>query len=111
MKKLLAIITIAAALPAAAAVPTAGAATVREFEGTVTSVDRSARTFRLRDEGRTVTIRVTRSTRYERLSGFAAIRTGATDIEAVAKRSGGRWVATLVERSGRDDGGGGEDDR
>lgn len=95
------IAAVAATAAAIAAVPSAGAATVREFEGTVTSVDRSERTFRLRDEGRSVTIRVTGSTRYERLSGFGAIRAGRRDIETVAKRSSGRWVATLVERSGR----------
>ena len=103
MKKRLGIITITALATVAAVAPPAGAATVREFEGTVVSVNRSAGTFRLRDEGRTVTIRVTRSTRYERLSGFRAITTGRSDIEAVARRSNGRWVATHVERSGRDD--------
>jgi hypothetical protein len=104
MKKRLGIITITAFATLAAAAPTVGAqAATREFEGTVTSVNREARTFRLRDEGRTVTIRVTRATRYERLSGFGAITTGRSDLEAVARRSNGRWVATLVERSGRDD--------
>jgi hypothetical protein len=99
MKKRIAVLTIAAL---AAAAPAAGAQTVREHEGTVVSVDRDARTFKLRDEGRTVTIKVTRRTRYERLAGFGSIRTGMHGIEAVARRSNGRWVATLVERSGRD---------
>src|SRR6059058_2790130 len=41
------------------------------FEGRVLSVDNSARTFRLRDHERgTVTIRVTRDTRFEGFSGF-----------------------------------------
>jgi hypothetical protein len=100
MKKL-----IPLALVASLAVPTAASA--REFEGTVTAVNRDARTFTLRDEGRSVRIKVNRRTRYERLSGFSAIRRGMTGIEAVAKRVDGRWVATLVERSG----GGGDDDR
>ena len=96
MKKRIALLSIAAL----AAVP--ASASAAEFEGTVVSVDRDARTFKLRDEGRTVTIRVTSRTRYERLGGFAAIRKGARDIEAVAVRSDGRWVARVVERSGRD---------
>jgi hypothetical protein len=109
MKKRLAVLSLAAVAAVPAAPPAASAQTAREFEGTVVSVNRDARTFRLRDEGRTVTIRVTSRTRYERLSGFGAIRRGASDIEAIARRSNGRWVATLVERSGRS--GGGDDRR
>ena len=101
MKKRIAVLSIAAL----AAVP--ATASAAEFEGTVVAVDRDARTFKLRDEGRTVTIRVTSSTRYERLSGFAAVKKGARNIEAIARRSDGRWVARLVEKSGRDD----DDDR
>jgi hypothetical protein len=86
------------------------AASARELEGTVTRVNRDARTFTLRDEGRTVRIKVTRRTRYERLAGFSSIRRGMTGIEAIARRVDGRWVASLVERSGRDGGGGGDDD-
>jgi hypothetical protein len=111
MKKRLAVLTLAALAAAPAAAPSASAqTTAREFEGTVVSVNRDARTFRLRDEGRTVTIKVTRRTRYERLAGFRSIRVGANDIEAIVRRSGGRWVASLVERSGRSSGGGGDDD-
>ena len=112
MKKRLAYLSIAAMAAVPAAASPASAATVRQFEGTVVSVNRDARTFRLRDEGRTVTIRVTRATRYERVNGFAGIRVGRRDLEATARRSNGRWVATLVERSGRDDSGGrgGDDD-
>ena len=55
MKKLLAATLIAAATLVAGA-PTASAAT-REYEGTVVSVNRSARTFQLRDSERG-TIRV-----------------------------------------------------
>jgi hypothetical protein len=108
MKRITTLTLIAAvAAPAAAAPATASA---REFEGTVVAVNRDARTFSLRDEGRTVRIKVTRRTRYERLAGFSAIRRGMTSIEAVATRRDGRWVASLVERSGRDGGGGGDDD-
>jgi hypothetical protein len=100
----------AAALPAGAAVP-AG-----QYEGTVVSVDRAARTFDLRDSRRgTARIRVTSATRFERVGGFAGLRAGLTGIQATVCRVGGAGVATKVERSGggSSDGGrrgGGADD-
>jgi hypothetical protein len=94
------VVAAAAAAPAAAGVP-AGSAAVRQFEGTVVSVSRDDRSFRLRDSERgTVRIRVTGSTRFERIAGFSALRAGMTNIESTVRRSGGRWVATQVERSG-----------
>ena len=76
-------------------------AATRQYEGTVASVNRDAKTFRLHDSERgTIRIKVTRSTDFERIAGFAALRKGLTRVEATVKRSGGRWVATLVERSG-----------
>jgi hypothetical protein len=106
MKKLLTAFLAVAALAAGAS--TASAA-VHEYEGTVVSVDRDSRTFRLRDSERgTVTIKVTSNTRFERVS-FASLRSGQKHIEATVRRSNGRWVASKVERSG---GGGdhGDDD-
>ena len=89
-----------AAQPKTTAAPVGQAAT-RQFEGTVVSVNRSARTFRLRDTERgTVTIRVTSRTRFQRVNGFAGLRAGLTRIEANVRRSNGAWVATFVERSG-----------
>ena len=89
-----------AAPPAAKPAPATQAAT-RQFEGTIVSVDRSARTFRLRDSERgTVTIKVTGNTRFQRVGGFAGLRAGLTRIEAGVRRSNGAWVATFVERSG-----------
>jgi hypothetical protein len=91
-------------------------AATRQYEGTVASVNRDARTFRLHDSERgTIRIKVTRSTSFERVGGFAGLRKGLTRIEATVKRSGGRWVATHVERSGGGgshggDGDGGADD-
>ena len=106
MKKLSVITATAAlaALPVAA--PAVDAQTPsREFEGTVVSVDRDSRTFRLRDSERgTVRIKVTRRTRFERISGFRGLRAGLRNVEATVRRSNGRWVATHVEISG----GGGE---
>jgi hypothetical protein len=96
-----------AAVPAGAAVqqPAQAQAGLRQFEGTVVSVNREARRFRLRDTERgTVRIRVTRNTRFERIDGLAGLRVGMNRVEAVVRRSNGRWVALEVERSG----GGGE---
>jgi hypothetical protein len=89
-----------AATTAATTAPATQAAT-RQFEGTIVSVNRTARTFRLRDAQRgTVTIKVTSGTRFERVGGFAGLRSGATRIEANVRRSNGAWVATFVQRSG-----------
>ena len=81
--------------------PATAPAAVREFEGTVVSVNRDARTFRLHDtEHGTKRIKVTRNTRFERIAGFAGLRKGMTRIEATVRRRDGRWVALEVERSG-----------
>jgi hypothetical protein len=110
----LAIPVTAGSVAGAATTTTAG----RHFEGTVVSVDRGARTFKLHDGERgTVRIRVTSATRFQRVNGFAGLRAGLTRIEATVRRSGGAWVATAVERSGGGGehgggghGGGGQDD-
>ena len=104
--KLVALLTTVAAVALAAP----AAASAAEFEGTVVSVNRDQKTFRLHDSERgTVRIKVTRTTRFERIAGFGSLRKGMTAIEATARRSNGRWVASEVERSG---GGGrhGDDD-
>lgn len=110
MKRIALLLTVAA-LGATAAPAAAQSTSTREFEGTVVSVDRDARTFRLRDhDGRgTVTIRVTNRTRFERVT-FASLKAGARNIESTARRSNGAWVALEVERSGRDDSRGGSSD-
>jgi hypothetical protein len=80
--------------------PTASAAT-RQYEGTVTSVNRGARTFQLRDSERgTVRVKVVSATRFERISSFSALRAGQRNIEVTVRRSNGRWVAVSVQRSG-----------
>jgi len=113
MKLIALILTTAVALTAGAtglagaAAPgeASQAAPLREFEGTVVSVNRDARRFRLRDSERgTVRIKVTRNTRFERIAGFSALRPGMRRIEAKVRRRDGRWIAIEVERSG----GGGE---
>src|SRR3954465_1958430 len=89
-----------AATQAATTAPATQAAT-RQFEGTIVSVNRSARTFRLRDAQRgTVTIKVTSRTPFQRVGGFAGLRAALKRVEANVRRSNGAWVATFVERSG-----------
>jgi hypothetical protein len=100
--KLFALITTAAAVALAAP---AAASAATQYEGTVVSVNRDNRTFRLHDSERgTIRIKVTSRTRFERIAGFTGLRKGMTRIEATVRRSNGRWVALEVERSG----GGGE---
>jgi hypothetical protein len=106
------IAVVAASVAAFGATPApATQAATRQYEGTIVSVNRSARTFRLRDSERgTVTIKVTRNTRFQRVGGFAGLRAGMTRIEANVRRSNGAWVATFVERSGGGGSHGGSDD-
>jgi hypothetical protein len=102
---------VASATPPAVKPAPATQAATRQFEGTIVSVNRSARTFRLRDSERgTVTIKVTGNTRFQRVGGFAGLRAGMTRIEANVRRSNGAWVATFVERSGGGGSHGGSDD-
>jgi hypothetical protein len=106
---------VGVAAPAAPSAPTAPAAQAgtRQVEGTVTAINRGARTFRLRDSQRgPFTIKVTGRTTWQRVGSFSALRVGMTRIEANIRRSGGQWVATHVERSGGGGrhGGGGSDD-
>ena len=101
------VVLAAAALLAA---PAAAPAAVREFEGTVVSVNRDNRTFRLHDSERgTKRIKVNSRTRFERIAGFAGLRKGMTRIEATVRRRDGRWVAIEVERSGGGGQHGGDD--
>jgi hypothetical protein len=97
----LAALAIGGTATASAAGSEAQSAATRQFEGTVVSVNRDARTFGLRDSERgTVRIRVTRSTSFERIAGLAGMRAGMRRVEATVRRSNGRFVATRVERSG-----------
>jgi hypothetical protein len=78
----------------------------------VLSVNRDAKTFRLRDVERgTKRFKVTANTRFERIDGLAGLKAGAKNVEVTAKRKSGRWIALEVERSGGggEHGGGGDD--
>jgi hypothetical protein len=107
-------IAVMAAVLMALSATAATAAPSRQFEGTVVSVNRDAKTFRVKDVERgTVRIKVTRNTRFERVDGLSGLKAGAKNIEATVKRKDGAWVALEVERSGGggEHGGGGRDDR
>ena len=108
---LVATTVVAAAAPAGSsgAAPSADAA-LRQFEGTIVSKNRDARTFRLRDSERGTVDRVTRNTRFERIAGFGGLNFGARNIEATVLRGDGRWIALEVERSGGGGEHGGDDD-
>jgi hypothetical protein len=118
MKRIAAVL-ILAAMATAGLTALAGAATtkqrppLREFEGTVVSVNRDARTFRLHDSERgTKRIRVNRNTRYERVAGLSGLKKGQKNIEVKTRRRANRaWVAIEVERSGGGGEHGGDDDR
>ncbi len=70
----------------------------RHFDGTVASVARQQKTFRMRTEsGRVVRLAVNGRTRFERIAGFAGLSRGQV-IEVTARRRDGRWVAVEVER-------------
>jgi streptogramin lyase len=91
----------AAAAAGASAAPAAGAAAAQQYEGTVVSVDRAAKTFRLRDSERgTIRIKVTARTSFERINGLRGLKAGMRNVESTVRRAGGAWVALSVERSG-----------
>jgi uncharacterized protein DUF5666 len=108
MRNTLTIATVTAALAGGAIAASAGASdpsavstATRHVEGRVTTIDRPARTFTVRDAERgTLKVRVTTSTRFERVT-FSALRTGHR-VDVRAKRVAGAWNATKVER-GDDD--------
>lgn len=117
MKRFAVLVSLAAMLATSLAAG-AGAATtsqrppLREFEGTVVSVNRDARTFRLHDSERgTKRIKVTSRTRFERIAGFSALEAGQRNIEVTTRRRVNRaWRAIEVERSGGGGEHGGDDD-
>jgi hypothetical protein len=105
------LIALISALAISLSVGAATASAATEYEGRVVSINRDAKTFRLHDSERgTIRIKVTRNTSYERIAGFRGLRVGMRNIEAVVRRSNGRWVANHVERSGGGGEHGGRDD-
>jgi hypothetical protein len=103
--------TLIATVTAIALAAPAAASAATQYEGTVASVNRDNRTFRLHDSVRgTIRIKVTSRTRFERISGFSGLHKGMSRVEATVRRSDGRWVALAVERSGGGGRHGGDDD-
>jgi Domain of unknown function (DUF5666) len=109
---------VAAAFTAAALTAAPGPAVAKSsagltsFHGTVSSVSKSSKTFRVkRANGTSLTFRVTSATVFQRISGGFSGLTKGRAIEVKAKKVDGRWSARKVEpdddRSGGDDNGGG----
>lgn len=116
---------VAAAFTAAALTAAPGPAAAKSsdgltsFHGTVTSVSKSSKIFRVkRANGTSLTFRVTSATVFQRISGGFSGLTRGRAIEVKAKNVDGRWSARKVEpdtpgddsSSGRDDRGRGGDD-
>ena len=100
-RKLIATAVAIAALAPVAGPASSSAATLRHFDATVISKNSDSRTFRATVQNRgEMRFKITRSTRFERVS-FAGLQRGL-EVELIAKRSNGRWVAVEVEISGRD---------
>ncbi len=100
-RKLIVIAVGIAALASVVSAP-AGAPTLRHFDATVISKNSDSGTFRANVQNRgTMRFKVRPSTGFERLSSFGALKRGL-EVELIANRSNGRWVAVEVEISGRD---------
>jgi uncharacterized membrane protein YgcG len=87
------------ALPAQAA--------LRHIDGTVVSKNAKDHSFRIATQsGNRVTIRVTATTRFERIGGFGALHSGLA-VEVDARRTDNGLLAAQVEPRGGGGGGGG----
>jgi hypothetical protein len=92
---------IAALAALAIAAVAAPAAQAREFEGVIVSRNDEKMTFVIQDdEGGPFKIKVTRKTEFEDVAGFSDITVGRTDLEVIAQKRDGRWIALLVETRG-----------
>ena len=71
----------------------------QKVEGRILSVNPAKHTFRLRDRalGVALSIKVTRETRFDHLSGFQALHAGR-HVEAKVLMVRGRLVATKIDR-------------
>lgn len=82
-------------------------AALRHVDGTVLSKNGDNRTFKMSTQSGTLMIKVNSTTKFERLSGFGALRKGLAIEVDYAKTSSG-LVAKQIETQGG--GGGGSDD-
>jgi hypothetical protein len=100
------VLLIAALALGAVALPAQAA--VRHIDGTVVSKNADNHSFRIRTQsGNRIRIKVTSTTRFERLAGFGALRKGLA-VEVDAKSTSNGLIATQVEAGGGS--GGGADD-
>lgn len=106
---LVATAALAATMLLAIAIPAQAA--LRHIDGTVVSKDAGTNSFKLKTQsGSQVRIKVTSSTKFQRISGFGGLHKGLA-IEVEAKSTSNGLVATHVEtRGGGSGGGGGADD-
>jgi uncharacterized membrane protein YgcG len=81
-------------------------AALRHIDGTVVSKNGDNRTFKLNTQSGTVTIKVNGTTKFDRLSGFGALRKGLA-VEVDAARSSNGLVAKQIEPQGGNGGSGG----
>jgi len=103
---LIATAALAAALMVGVLAAPASAA-LRHVDGTVVSKNGDNRTFKMSTQSGTLMIKVNSMTKFERLSGFGALRKGlAIEVDYVKTSSG--LVAKQIETQGG--GGGGSDD-
>jgi uncharacterized membrane protein YgcG len=76
-------------------------AATRQYEGTVVSVNRDAKTFRLHDSERgTIRIKVRSSTRFERINGFASLRRASSASRPPSSARTGAGSRCRSKRSG-----------
>ncbi|HEY6638894.1 MAG TPA: hypothetical protein VIZ61_14550 [Solirubrobacterales bacterium] len=96
---------LAASAIGAVAAPVAQA---RSFEGAIVAKNAKAKVFSIREDegGGTLKVKVNKGTVYQGISGFKAIKVGRTDLEVVAQRANGRWIAQKVETRGGSGGSG-----
>jgi uncharacterized membrane protein YgcG len=100
------VLLIAALALGAVALPAQAA--VRHIDGTVVSKNADDHSFRIRTQnGNRIRIKVTSTTRFERLAGFGALHKGLA-VEVDAKSTSNGLVGTQVEARGGS--GGGTDD-
>lgn len=108
LKRVSLLIATTALMLGATALP--AQAGLRHIDGTVVSKNASDHTFRLTTQGGdTVRVKVTSSTKFQRISGFGALHKGLR-VEVDAKTTANGLVATQVETPGGGSGGGGADD-
>ena len=91
---------VAALSMAAIAVPAALASKGQDFRGKVVSTTKKPRSVTVDTKQRgSVKFGITNQTRYDHINGFSALKPGLR-VEVKAKKQGGAWVATKIERPG-----------